>query len=167
MDTITNNELKWGITYHQLGWLENSVKKYVRNEKRVLNFGESLLHIAARDFNGEEMCDTLIQSGYNVNARDDFGHTPLFAAINVGNTYIAQLLLDNKANVNHQSKDLDTPLIKAVVDNDYDMVKLLIENGAKVNMANKFDETPLKIACQENRMKIARLLIDNGGLIEN
>lgn len=160
---VTNNEKKWGITYHELGWLENAIKKTKRLENKTLKHGESMLHVCARNFDGEETAQALIDSGYNVNAKDVFGQTPLFAAVGEGNIDMCLLLLHNDADINHRDKNLNTPLIKSVVNNDLKMVEFLIKHDADINHKNRYGETALKIACQESNVNLAKLLIDNGG----
>jgi ankyrin repeat protein len=188
MRALTNNEIRWGITYPQLGWLENIVKKARREEKEqeALRWGETILHLAARN-NCEEMCIALINRGYNVNATDDYGHTPIYTAIQNGSIEACKILLDAGANPNHQDKNGNTPLHKAVtVELDapkklnIQFIEILLKSGAEVNKENNIGETPLTASCptifelkkndgcfKYGRTKIAMVLIDNGGVYEN
>lgn len=170
---VTINEQKWGIVYKDLGWLESAVRRTDRKISETLKNGESMLHVCARD-DAEEMCSTLIGSGYNVNAVDAFGQTPLFIALQKGHVEIVQILLDARANPNHADKNLNTPLMAAInanldikCDINIKLIEMLLKSGAKINQANKYEETPLKVACIAERTKIAKFLIDNGAVLEN
>ena len=170
---VTVNEQKWGITYKDLGWLESLVRRTDRKVRETLKNGESMLHVCARD-DAEEMCATLIDSGYNVNAEDAFGQTPLFIALQKGHFGIVQILLNAGANPNYADKNFNTPLMAAINanlgiegNNNIELIKMLLKDGAKINQANKYLETPLKVACIAERTKIAKFLIDNGGVLEN
>jgi ankyrin repeat protein len=160
---VTNNEIEWGITYNEMGWLINSLKASNNREKGSLRNGENILHVCARNNESEEICQTLIDVGYNVNSTDDYGHTPLYSAIAAGNYEVCETLLNLGADVNHQDVNLNTPLHKSIAENNIDIMKLLISRGAHVNKYNKYIETPLKLAAQEERLDLCRCLIDNGG----
>jgi ankyrin repeat protein len=160
---MTYNEVDWGITYKEMGWLINTLRAVDNKTKGVLKHGQTMLHISARNNDSEEICEALIKAGYNVNAVDDFGHTPLFTAITHGNYEVCGVLLNLGADVNHQDRNLNTPMHKAIAENNLDIMKLLIRFEANINQYNKYMETPLKLAAQEERLELCRYLIDNGG----
>lgn len=169
---VTNNEDRWGITYKEMGRLESLVRADDSKEKGCLRNGESLLHVCARNNESEEICAVLIRTGYNIDAVDSYGHTPLYTAITAGNYEVCEVLLNLGANVNHQDFNLNTPLHKAVAENNIDIIKLLLSYDADVNKINKYSETPLKLASDEEhinnrpmsiRLELLKFLIDNGG----
>ena len=169
---VTRDEVKWGITHKEMGWLESLVRDDDNREKGCLKDGESLLHVCARNNEAEDICETLIKTGYNIDATDRYGHTPLYAAIAAGNYEICEVLLNLGANVDHQDFNLNTPLHKAIAENNIDIIKLLLLSGADVNKRNKYSETPLMLASDEEhmnkrpmsiRLELLKFLIDNGG----
>ena len=163
LEQLTNNEINWGISYKEMGWLISALRADDKKIKGHLKDRESLLHVCARNNEAEDICTTLISAGYNVNAADNYGHTPLYSAISAGNYEVCETLLNLGADVNHQDMNLNTPLHKAIAENNIDIVRLLISSGANVNKYNKYLETPLKLAAQEERLDLCRYLIDNGG----
>ncbi|CAH8849381.1 unnamed protein product [Trichobilharzia szidati] len=60
------------------------------------NNGRTLIHYAA-DYGQKEICAYLINNGADVNISDNFGVTPLLAAIYEGHVDCVSLLLNNGA----------------------------------------------------------------------
>jgi ankyrin repeat protein len=85
-----------------------------------------------------------LDSGANVNAKDDLGAT----AINIatGNIEVMQLLIKYKADVNIANNNGIAPLHMASERCDIDAINLLLENGADVNANTVKGETPLYYA---------------------
>jgi ankyrin repeat protein/beta-lactamase regulating signal transducer with metallopeptidase domain len=103
----------------------------------------------------------LVATGSNVNAKDEFGWTPLFWAGCAGQTTVAEFLIENKADLAaqdgrghsllHQAARARTDPVK--------LVELLIAKGADVNAKNATGDTPLHLVCYSN---VAELLIAKG-----
>ncbi|HQP04983.1 MAG TPA: ankyrin repeat domain-containing protein, partial [Bacteroidales bacterium] len=114
-----------------------------------------------------EIAQLLIEKGANVNARNEYGETPLHFASKEGSFEIAQLLIERGANVNAKAKYSHTPLHYAS-EGYLDIAKLLIEKGADVNAKISDDlryyagYTPLHFASKEGSFEIAQLLIEKG-----
>lgn len=111
------------------------------NANTIDKFHISALMMAV-DSSGREAdlntAKTLIQHGADVNARDDFGETPLFHALRANNdAQLAGLLLANGADPNAQNRHGDTVLAD-VADNPeaIDLVKILIKRGSDLNIKN-------------------------------
>ena len=134
----------------------------------------------------------LIGKGASVNARTEFGETPLHLA---QSQEMAELLLskgadihakDNEfgmtplfnapkeifklfiskgADVNARSKKGLTPLAWSAYGDDLDRIKLLISKGADVNSVDDDLKTPLHIAANWNKVEIATLLITKGARV--
>lgn len=100
----------------------------------VLLVGCTTLHEAAREGYVYDV-ERLLDEGADVNARDDFGNTPLLLALDRGKTKVAKLLIDRGADVNVMNKKGWTALMLAAVGGYTDMAKILIEKGADVDKA--------------------------------
>jgi ankyrin repeat protein len=87
------------------------------------------------------------------------GMTALSVAARIGQTEIAELLIDHKAEVNaHDAVDF-TPLHWA---NNVDVAKLLIDHGAEVNAKTPTGYTPLHAAVITGDTDLVELLIAHG-----
>src|SRR5271154_3733169 len=80
-----------------------------------------------------------IQSGADVNAKDNNGYSPLmFAADHNSNTDVIKALINAGADVNAKDNGGFTPLIFAASYNkNSDMITILIKAGANVNATDK------------------------------
>jgi len=91
-----------------------------------------------------------LDRGVSVNAKNDFGETPLHRAA-IGHKEIAELLIDKGADVNAKSRGavnlkVDwrlTPLHYAADRGHKEVAELLIDKGADVNAKDDFGFTPL------------------------
>lgn len=131
----------------------------------------------------------LIAQGANVDARTEFGETPLHLAqtreiaeflISKGANIhakddefgmtplfnapkeIFELLISQGADVNVRSKKGLTPLAWSAYGDDLGRIKMLISKGADVNAVDEYLKTPLHIASNWNKIEIAKLLISKG-----
>jgi ankyrin repeat protein len=109
--------------------------------------------------NSKVMAEILIAYKADVNAKDDFHHTPLHSAASSGNIEVAKVLLANKADVNAKDLYSSTALHTVAWNGNIAFARLLIENGANVNAVDKFG-TPL-IAAIEDHRDMVELLLNN------
>ena len=114
-----------------------------------------------------------------MNAKDEFGYTPLHAAASEGRTgmkasstatktyEIVELLITKGADVNAKDKIGGTPLHLAVHSGQEEIVELLIAIGAnmnaKIEVGKWKDQTSLSLAIQNNQTETADLLRKHGG----
>jgi len=84
----------------------------------------------------------LIEHGANVNARNDFGQTPLFNK----EVAMATLLLDAGADINAISDAGNTALLWYTYSGYLDGIKLLVSKGADINICNIDHNNAVNIA---------------------
>jgi ankyrin repeat protein len=110
----------------------------------------------------------LVNSGANVNDKDDQGVTALFYAssngsnLTVAHQHISVMtyLIDNDADVNHKSGDNRTALFNSCHYGNYDTARYLIEKGAEINTTEESERlTPLHIAALMGHVEIVKLLL--------
>ncbi len=80
----------------------------------------------------------LIERGANIEAKDDYGNTPLIMASIVDWVGGVKFLIGIGADIEAKDNDGRTPLIKATVYACVEVVKLLIESGADLEAKNNF-----------------------------
>jgi uncharacterized protein len=109
----------------------------------------------------------LIAGGADINARNEFGETPLIAAVALHKIPLAKLLITKEADVNaaldekHGDDAGATALMIAASEGETDIVPLLISKGAKVNAATKVGRTALQSAVLNHERAMVALLLRN------
>ena len=107
------------------------------------------LHAAAFYCQSTNTLEALIKKGANVNAKDHYGMTPLFYAIENRNYLTAQFLLQHGANVNEKDNHGITPLhlsakmYEGATIDTTKMTELLLKNKASVIAKDENGQTPL------------------------
>ena len=110
-----------------------------------------------------ETAELLIHAGANVNARNDYGATPLWLACRNGNAVMVEKLLSAGANPNAALPLGETPLMAAADTGSVKAVKSLLANGADPNAAeNQGGQTALMWALARKHPDVARPLIEHG-----
>ncbi|MHC4463098.1 MAG: ankyrin repeat domain-containing protein [Planctomycetota bacterium] len=107
-----------------------------------------------------------IESGTDVNVKDESHQTPLHVAISNKHKDVARLLIEQGADVNAKGKRGGTPLYSAIWNGDADMIELLVSKGADVNYSPANDYPPLHYAVWMENTDIARALLDHGANCE-
>src|SRR3989338_8441800 len=90
--------------------------------------------------------EALILKGADVNAKGEFGQTPLHGAAIWGHKDVAEYLIYKGANVNARENNGKTPLHKAALFVDKEVAELYISKGADVNAKDNSGMTPLQLA---------------------
>ena len=112
--------------------------------------GATLLHSAAQAGN-YDLIKSLLSKGFNINAKDNKGYTPLHYTIY--GYYIAQ----------HSNTDfIDEEEREASLENIKDSAAYLISQGADVNAKGKDGATPLALSVSGGTNEITKILISNG-----
>ena len=104
-----------------------------------------------------------LAAGIDVNAKDDWGRTPLHRVITKGRKKTAELLIANGADVNAKAKGGGTSLHTAAFVGHKEIAELLIAKGADVNAKIVILGTPLDWAIKYKRNETADLLRKHGG----
>ena len=85
-----------------------------------------------------------IDSGSDLNVKDQYGSTPLIIASTFGKTDIAKTLINADANLHITNNEGATPLHIASFFCRTDIVKALLEKGADKTLINNYGSTPLQ-----------------------
>jgi ankyrin repeat protein/beta-lactamase regulating signal transducer with metallopeptidase domain len=120
----------------------------------------SSFHMAAFTGNLSRVKE-LVETGTDVDTKDEFGWTALFWAACAGQTTVAEYLIEKKADLGAQDASGHSLLHQAARTRTdaVRLVELLIAKGADVNARNARGDTPLHLACYSN---VAELLIAKG-----
>jgi len=122
--------------------------------------------LAAVWFEQNTVVEHMIYAHSDLNIKDRFGRTPIFIAVQVGNSYALEKLLENGAgmyimDVNGLYTAFTEMLSHPHV--DINMVKLFLDNGYDVNFQYKKGETALSIAVKGcDKIALVKLLLKNG-----
>ena len=102
----------------------------------------------------------LLKHNANVNAKDDFGSTPLHYAAMRGNVAAVQHLL-NRKEINLEAKDgaMMTAMHIASSHGSLDVCKLLLSAGCEMNSYGHNKMSALHFAATEGHLEIAKLLV--------
>lgn len=155
---LTNSRLLHSMQLH--------VKDAEVDQRRLLaadKTGGTPLHIAAANGNSA-LCDSLLQNGADVNAKNSLGETALLsAAASTSNTVEAcKLLLSKGARVYEKNNNADTALLLAAYKDDDRLVELLLEHGADPFVLNEKKETPCMIAIINGNSWICGIYLSRG-----
>ena len=128
-------------------------------------FGTSPLHVAVFSGNLKVVRILIEYNPASINARDQYGWTPLLRA-SQGHHFkdgsVLRLLLEHGADINAQSQFGFTPLYVASMNEALEAVRLLLEYGADVEAKNNDGETAFQVAGGRRRQEITNLLREHG-----
>lgn len=123
----------------------------------------TILHLAIRQRNYENVKVILEHPATDVNVRDNYGETPLhwlFAWPNAPHN-ILRLLLAKGANVNEQDKDSQAPLYEACLSGDVLAARALLKAGADVNDGEDvWGRTALHEAIDSQNLALVQVLLE-------
>ena len=157
------------------GWPGGTALDYAvrQNHKEIVDLlrakvAETSIHGAA-SLGVLDKVKAFLESGVDVNAKDDQGMTPLHVAAQGGHKEVVEFLLSKDADVKVQNKAGDTPLHSATQPRGIgvEISRLFIDKGTDLNAKNNDGKTPLDLAVTRNRPAVAKLLIEKGTAVFN
>ena len=117
---------------------------------------------AIKEKNVEKVRAKIAESGFDPNAKSEYGFTPLFYAVWHGTDEMVQALIDAGADVNAQGAFGSTLLHHAVCHGTPKMVNALLKKGANVNVQDEQGWTPLHDAVFHGTPEMVKALLDAG-----
>ena len=153
-----------------------SVLEFALNDKPTLEFllksgARVNPRIIAKNFyicENNEVLRLLIANGANINARGEFGETPLKRIIGFAKFDTIKNLLDLGADINIPNEFGDTVLMDAVTNEDPKITALLLKRGAAliINSGNeRYGDTALMKAAGKGNIEIVKMLVGNGAKV--
>ena len=85
-----------------------------------------------------------IKAGSDLNAKDEYGSSPLIAAITFGQTEVAKVLIEAGVDMKISNNEGSTPLHIAAFFCHTEIVEALLDNGADKNLRNNAGSTALE-----------------------
>jgi ankyrin repeat protein len=96
--------------------------------------GNTAVHYAAASWCWNESLPLLLEAGGDINARNDYGHTPLMHAISFSKTRAAKFLIEAGASLDDRGKDGCTAFAHAVGTFSKDTMRQLSDAGASLDV---------------------------------
>ena len=129
-------------------------------EAKIHDTGLALINAANKG--DSEVVEALLDSGADINARDEQNQTALHLAASRGHTPIVKLLLERGADVNAKNLFGQTPLLAPVYRGSLDTVRALLDAGADVDARSGFAGQTLLLAVSSGRTKVMEALLEEG-----
>ena len=118
--------------------------------------------IKAADKGDSKVVEALLDSGADINARDEQNQTALHKAASGGHTPIVKLLLERGADVNAKNLFGQTSLLAPLYRGSLDAVRALLDAGADVEARSELSgQTPL-LAVSNGQTKVVEALLEEG-----
>ena len=120
--------------------------------------GGADLHVAAASGDLGKV-KALIELGVDLDAKDNWGDTPIHRASLYGRATVVRALVEAGANVNVERKFGYAPLHFSLMNRHADVALCLIERGADVDAANIYRERPLHFAARNGLTGVVKALL--------
>ena len=129
--------------------------------ERAAKVQDSSIHSDVNEGNIEAVKEYLAAGG-DVNAKEEYGRTPLYVAASQGYKEISELLIAKGANANAKHKGGETALHVAAYFGRKEIAELLLTNGADVNAKTDRGSTPLDVVAVKKSQSGLDLATING-----
>lgn len=159
-----NYELK-NMNETPLGWEFQSALKAQELINNWYHSPVALFFNAVERKNFTEI-QRLLDSGTNVDIRNEYEDTPLMFAAGTGRLEAVKFLLDRGADVNARNDWEHTSLLLAANNGHAKVVRLLLASGADITAQDKDGDTALDSAIRENHGSIVKLLMSPAAAIQ-
>lgn len=160
--TLKDNDNCMAIDYATSSGLRELVKALSQAEEHTDAYGNTTLHHACWNEQGEVVKVLLEKDKDSVNKVNDDGETPLILAVKRSNLVITQLLLDAGAEPERADLNGVMPLHIAADNGDLFVAKALIGAGAGIDSKTTEGATPLILAAKSGRNDFTAMLTEVG-----
>ena len=123
---------------------------------------QSLHKELMKDYLNEEKIQKIIDSGVNINSRDDKGRTILFKLSQRRRIEAIKLLLKNGMKIDAEDNHGKTVLFEAALNSDGMMIRFLLAQKASVNYVNASGRTLIQDLALEGNHRMFQLLLSHG-----
>ena len=113
-----------------------------------------------------QVLELLLEKDADVDAKDEYGQTPLLWAAWNGHEAVVKLLLEKGAELETEDSSGQTPLLWAAWNGHEAVVKLLLEKGAELETKSSYGQTPLLWAARNGHEAVVKLLLEKGAELE-
>lgn len=161
VDQIGNNSIVYAA---KNGHLE-VVRYLIENncDPNAVNIlGETAIHYASINNHPKIVSLLLEMSSVGINARTNFGETPLFYSAMTNSIDAFRYLLEHEADIEIENYQGVSPLFLAVLNKSIKILNELIHHRAKVDIVGADGMTPLHLAARSGMLDIVETLVMNG-----
>ncbi len=168
-ENLQSTEGKNAVDYAiERGYIKLMAAFRNKNAKAATS-GKTVLHGVAAIVHADApgAITTLLSKGFEVNAKDNVGKTPLYYAIQAGNSAAISVLVSHGSDVktveiNAKDSNGQTALHRAAKANDAAAIPALLSSGADINAKDNAGLTPLHYAAQANNAAAIPVLLSSG-----
>jgi ankyrin repeat protein len=118
----------------------------------------NLILIQAAEAGDAKRVEHFLDSGADINERDDLGCTALYEAVSSEHRHIVELLLARGADPNIPENNGTTPLMEAASSGGLELIRILLAAGADVSARDHFDDSALEYASAQSHNTAVDLL---------
>jgi len=151
--------------YYAICWDHQDVIDLLEGDTENSAAIKAKVLLSAAEKGHKSVVERLIASDLvDINAKNQFRHTPLSLAAQNGHEGIVKMLLaTGKVDVNSVDRFHPSPLHLATQNGHEDIVKMLLATGkVDVNSVDSFNLPPLSLAAQNGHEGIVKMLLDTG-----
>ena len=157
----TLNEYGSSPLSNALAQKHNEIARFLISQGADVNYKDAENSSLLFYIDNPEMASLLIESGIDIEARDQWQNVGLHFYASRGWNEMVKLLLDHKANPNSLNESGESPIFWALERGHNQTAKLLTENGANIHLQNSSQISLLHIAANTGNAEAAQWLLEN------